>query len=524
MADPLQSLVEGPPPPPCPRPFNLAAHVLAAGAATPDRPALALLSDGGATVWHHGAIRDTVLRTAGGLLGLGLAPGDRVLMRIGNRVEFPLAFLAAIAAGLVPVPTSTQLTPPEITRIAAEIAPRLILAEPGVSLPADPACPVLDLDGFARLATAAPVDFALGDPDRLAYIIYTSGTSGVPRAVMHAHRAIWARRMMVDGWYGLTTGDRLLHAGAFNWTYTLGTGLLDPWTLGATALIPAPGTPPDRLPALLAAEDVTIFAAAPGVYRQMLRSAMPALPALRHGLSAGEKMSPEVRALWAAATGTPVFEAFGMSECSTFLSGSPSRPAPPGTLGFAQPGRRIALLDPAGRPVPRGTPGVLAVAAGDPGLMLGYLGQPAETRSRFTADGRWFLTGDIGAMDAAGAVSYLGRDDDMMNAGGYRVSPVEVETAMLDHPAVLEAAAVERAVPSGASVIALHYVAAAPIAEADLAAFAAARLARYKCPRIFVAETALPRGPNNKLSRRALRYRGLPGSTAPATEEPGGPA
>ena len=518
------SLVEGGPPAPCPRPFNLAAHVLARAAELPDRPALLILTGPGAETWTHGQIRDTVQRTAGGLLGLGLAPGDRVLMRIGNRVEFPLAFLAAIAAGLVPVPTSTQLTLPEVSRIAAEIAPRLILAEPGVSLPADPACPVLDLAGFAALAEAAPADFALGDPDRLAYIIYTSGTSGAPRAVMHAHRAIWARRMMVDGWYGLTPDDRLLHAGAFNWTYTLGTGLLDPWTLGATALIPAPGTPPDRLPVLLAEQAATIFAAAPGVYRQMLRSAMPPLPSLRHGLSAGEKLSPEVRERWTAATGTPVFEAFGMSECSTFLSGAPARPAPAGTLGFAQPGRRVALLDADGRPVPRGTPGVLAIAAEDPGLMLGYLGQPAETRARFTADGHWFLTGDLGSMDVAGAVTYLGRDDDMMNAGGYRVSPVEVETAMLDHPAILEAAAVERPVASGASVIALHYVAAAPIPDADLAAFAAARLARYKCPRIFVAEAALPRGPNNKLSRRALRNRGLPGSTAPATEEPGGPA
>lgn len=525
------SLVDSGPPAPCPRPFNLAAHVLGQAAALSDRPALLILSGDTAESWTHGQIRDTVRRCAGGLLGLGLRPGDRVLMRIGNRVEFPLAFLAAIAAGLVPVPTSSQLTGPEISRIAAEIAPKLILAEPGVSLPADPACPVLDLAGFDALAAAAPADFAPGEPDRLAYIIYTSGTSGQPRAVMHAHRAVWARQMMVEGWTGLTPDDRLLHAGAFNWTYTLGTGLLDPWTLGATALIPAAGTPPTALPALLAAHGATIFAAAPGVYRQMLRSPVPPLPGLRHGLSAGEKLSPEVRDQWTAATGTPVFEAFGQSECSTFLSGAPARPAPEGTLGFAQPGRRLALLGAVGRPVPRGEPGTIAIAADDPGLMLGYLDQPAETRARFSADGAWFLTGDLGAMDAAGAVTYLGRDDDMMNAGGFRVSPVEVETAMLDHPAILEAAAVERAVGTGgtassggASVIALHYVAAHPLDEADLAAFAAARLARYKCPRIFVAETALPRGPNNKLSRRALRNRGAASRKAPATEEPGGPA
>lgn len=505
------SLADAGPPPPCPAPFNLAAHVLGRGGAFPEKPALLILSPDGAEAWRYGTLAERVRRCAGGLLRLGLVPGDRILMRIGNRVEFPLAFLAAIAAGLVPVPTSAQLTIPEISRIAAEIAPRLIIAEPGVALPqalpGAPACPVLDLAGFDALAAAEPAGFAQGDPDRLAYIIYTSGTSGAPRAVMHAHRAIWARQMMTEGWYGLTAADRLLHAGAFNWTFTLGTGLLDPWTIGATALIPAAGTQPADLAALLAAHGATLFAAAPGVYRQMLKSPPPPLPALRHGLSAGEKMSAETRAAWQAATGTAVHEAFGMSECSTFLSGSPARPAPVGTLGFAQPGRRLAILDADGRPVPRGEPGNIAVAAGDPGLMLGYLGQPEETRARYTPDGAWFLTGDLGAMDGEGAVRYLGRGDDMMNAGGFRVSPVEVEAAMLEHPAIHEAAAVECRVASGAAVIALHYVAAEPLPDAELAAFAAARLARYKCPRIFRHETHLPRGANNKLSRRALRDR-----------------
>ena len=136
---------------------------------------------------------------------------------------------------------------------------------------------------------------------------------------------------------------------------------------------------------------------------------------------------------------------------------------------------------------------------------MGYLGRPSETRARFTEDGAWFLTGDTGCMAADGAVTHLGRDDDMMNAGGVRVSPVEVEAAMLAHPAITDAAAVERPVASGATVIALHYVAEAPLPEADLAEFAAARLARYKCPRIFTHAHALPRGANNKLLRRRLR-------------------
>lgn len=490
---------------PCPFPFNLSAHVLAAAGRDPEKIALSVVGEGPAEPWRYGQIEDRVRRLAGGLLASGLQPGARVLMRLGNRAEFPLVFLACITAGLVPVPTSAQLTRVEISAMSRVVRPALIIAEAGVALPEDPVCPVLDLADLSALWAAEPADYALGSPDRPAYIVFTSGTSGRPRAVVQAHRAVWARRMMIAGWTGLEAGDRILHAGAFNWTYTLGTGLLDPWSLGATALIPVSGTSPRELAGLLAREGATIFAAAPGVYRQLLRDPLPALPALRHGLSAGEKLSPALRHAWVAATGRPVHEAFGMSECSTFLSGAPARPAPEGSSGYPQPGRRVAILDGAGRPVAFEVPGVIAVGADDPGLMLEYLGAPEETRARYTADGDWFLTGDIGAMAPDGAVTYLGRDDDMMNAGGYRVSPLEVEAALLHHADITDVAAAEIPVKADTTVIAAFYCAPRPLPEADLMAFAAARLARYKCPRVFIHSPALPRGANGKILRRKLR-------------------
>ncbi len=494
----------GPALPPPPGRFNLAAYVLAGGAATPGKVALSILGADAPEDWTYARLARAVGGIAGGLAAMGLAPGDRVLLRLGNNVEFPLAFLGCIAAGLVPVPTSSQLTTPEIGPMAALVAPRLIVAGPGITLPDPLPCPVLIEAALHDLATHAPEAPRLGDPERPAYAVFTSGTSGRPRAVLHAHRAIWARRMMWNGWYGLRPDDRLMHAGAFNWTYTLGTGLMDPWSRGATALIPAAGTAPADLPALIAEHGATIFAAAPGVYRQMLRAGLPPLPRLRHGLSAGEKLADPIRHAWQAATGTALHEAFGMSECSTFVSGNPARPAPEGALGHAQPGRRVAVLGDGGAPVPRGTPGLLAVDAADPGLMLGYLGAPEATAARFR--GGWFVTGDRVAMAPDGALRYLGRDDDMMNAGGYRVSPVEVEAAMAAHPGVHEAACVEVAVSESASVIGCFYVPeAGPVAETALSAHAHARLAHYKCPRLFVAVDTLPRGANNKLLRRALR-------------------
>jgi acyl-coenzyme A synthetase/AMP-(fatty) acid ligase len=355
------------------------------------------------------------------------------------------------------------------------------------------------LRAFRELPAA---DYAMGDPARPAFIIYTSGTGGRPTPVVHAHRAIWARQMMWDGWYGLREDDHMLHAGAFNWTYTLGTGLLDPWAIGATALIPAQDVTPAQLPALMQARKATIFAAAPGIYRRLLRAAIPALPYLRHGLSAGEKMAQPVRAAWREATGKPVYEAFGMSECSTFISSSPANPAPDHTSGFVQQGRTVALIGPDG-PVPRGTIGTIAVHKDDPGLMLGYLDRPDDTAARFQGD--WFLTGDLATMDEKGAITYAGRADDMMNAGGHRVSPIEVEEALTAHPLITEAAACAVQLRTGVHVIAGFYVATDMIEEKELRDFAAARLATYKMPRLLIARDRLPRGANNKLLRRVLR-------------------
>ena len=498
----------GPPPVPPPS-FNLAAHVLAASAVRlPDKMALQILRPSGAERWSYARLLAAVQGCATGFLNMNLQRGDRVLLRLGNQVEFPLAFLGAIAAGLVPVATSAQLTVAEITPMAARVAPRLIVAAPGLALPQCADCPVITDADIRAMERLAPAPFDMGDSDRPAYIVFTSGTSGTPMAVEHAHRAILGRQMMHADWEGLTEADRLLHAGAFNWTYTLGTGLMDPWTLGATALIPAEGVEAAQLPLLLKRFDATIFAAAPGVYRRMLRAPMPPLPRLRHGLSAGEKLPDATRAAWTAATHTPIYEALGMSEVSTFISAGPGQEAPPGTTGFAQTGRKIAALGPDHQPVARGMAGELAIDRSDPGLMLGYLDAADANAARRT--GTWFLTGDSVSIDPDGAVTYLGRADDQMNAGGYRVSPLEVEAAMADFPGLTDLAVAEVALSADVSVIALFYTAAAPLDEAELAAHAEARLARYKQPRLYRHIDALPRGANAKLNRRALRQRGHP--------------
>ena len=485
--------------PACPSPFNLAAHVLRQADRLADKIALSVLAADGPQDWSYIQLQRAILGTGTGLLQSGLKPGDIALMRLGNTVDFPIAYLGAIAVGIVPVPTSSQLTAPETAKIIQDLRPAAVLRDPVVACANHPV--QITLPVLQAMRDLPPAAFQMGDPERMGYIVYTSGTSGKPHAVAHAHRAIWARQMMVDGWYGLRESDRLCHAGAFNWTYTLGTGLMDPWTIGATALIPEPGTDLAALPALLRTHRATIFAAAPGVFRKIVNAPDLNLPDLRHGLCAGEKLSRHLHQHWTQATGTELYEAFGMSECSTFISSSPAHPARGEALGQPQPGRRVAILGPNG-PVPQGHEGTIAIHRSDPGLMLTYLNGPDEAAARMQGD--WFLTGDQGAMAKDGQITYLGRDDDMMNAGGYRVSPVEVESALAQFPGITQVGAAAVEVKQDTFLIAAFYTGPEKLDETALQTYVKANLARYKQPRVFIHLPELPSGGNGKLLRRAL--------------------
>ncbi len=499
----MKSITTPTPQTPCPDPFNMAAYVLDGSGAADDKIALAVLALSGAERWSYGKLRAAALGTGTGLLSAGLKPGDRVMLRLGNTVDFPLAFLGAIAAGLIPVPTSSQLTAPEAGKLAQIIQPAAILQSPDVPAPEGDwrSIPQADLRG---MRDQEPVTPQMGDPDRMAYIIFTSGTSGTPRAVCHAHRVVWARRMMWQGWYDLQPTDRLLHAGAFNWSFTLGTGMMDPWACGATALIPADGTDPKALPLLLKRHDATLMAAAPGVYRKFLKDHPSlSLPKLRHGLCAGEKLPEALRTAWTEATGTGLYEAYGQTEISTFISGNPARPSATGTLGAPQDGRLVAIVDETGQPVPRGTAGTIAIDHRDPGLMLGYLDAPEATAEKRCGD--WFLTGDQGIMDENGFITYQGRDDDLMNAGGFRVSPLEVEGTLSHLEGIHEVAVTDVEIKPDVRVIAAFYTADVDLEEAVLTAYAEANLARYKQPRIWVHLNELPRNPNGKLRRKELK-------------------
>lgn len=500
-----------------PAEFGMSAYCVADPALrAPDRDALVVVhGDGDDSRWTFAEVDDTVRAVAAGLLGLGLRPGERVLLRMGNRAEFPFVFFGAIAAGLVAVPTSSQLTADEAAGLLADSGARAVALDPDLDLAVPQGVSVVTADDIPRwVADGERAGHDVGDPDRPAFITYTSGTTGRPKGVVHAHRSAWGRRPMYRGWYGLGEGDVMLHAGALNWTYTLGVGLTDPWANAATAIVYDGPRDGQVWPRIVHSHKATHFAAVPGVYRHLLRHGDPStwdLSSLRAALVAGEALPSALWQEWTESTGVPLHESLGMSEISTFVSSGPDVPVRAGSPGRAQPSRRIAVLDPERlddpTPLPSNEIGRLAVHRDDPGLMLGYWQRPEESAE--VMRGEWFVTSDLAELDEDGYLTYHGRSDDVMNAMGYRVSPVEVEDALAGTPGVGEVAVTALDVGDGVSVICAWVVPTEPDVDpvslrGKVIDRAEERLAPYKRPREVRFVGALPRTANGKVVRRDL--------------------
>ncbi|HRO50505.1 MAG TPA: class I adenylate-forming enzyme family protein [Hyphomicrobium sp.] len=495
--------------------FNMARYCLAgAVAATATKPALIVIAAPGAPpaeIWTYADLEDAVLRTAGALRQAGLKPGDRILIRLDNTSAYAILFFAAIAAGLVALPASNQLTDPEALFLLEDSGAAALACLTPLETSALPATPlVLSAADVTRMMREGPrMDYAPTRAEDPAFLIYTSGTTARPKGVLHAHRSAIGRRPMYQGWYGLGSDDRVLHAGAFNWTFTLGVGLTDPWANGATAIVYTGEKDPALWPRLIRDTEATLFAGVPGVFRQMLKYAdvtPAAIPTLRHGLMAGEAPPPGLFEEWAARSGREIYEGLGMSELSTYISTSPAVPRRAGTVGKAQPGRRAAILpvDGPDEPLPPDSEGLIAVHRSDPGLMLGYWNRPAEQAE--VTRGEWFVGGDLGTMDADGYITHTGRNNEVMKALGYRVSPLEVEAVLAAHPGIAEVACAEIAVRADVHIVGAFVVMKEKaVRDADaILSFAAARLAAYKCPREIRFVDALPRTANGKIRRAGL--------------------
>jgi acyl-coenzyme A synthetase/AMP-(fatty) acid ligase len=477
-------------------------------------------------------LADASSRFAQLLRDLGVELGERVLIRLPNSLAYPVAFLGAMKRGAIAVPTSTLLVAEEVRYLAQDSGAAVLVTHEAMWPDLEPA--LRDLPGLRHVvlagagelpressgscalhgldaALAAITDCEAPHPtkaDDPAYLVYTSGTTGHPKGVLHAHRAMIGRKPAASHWFDFHPGDRIMHSGKFNWTYVLGSGLMDPLYNGLTVIVHEGANDATLWPRLIAKHGCTVFIGVPTIYRQIIQKttfSKQDLPTLRHCMSAGEHLSDEMLAAWRERFGMDVYEAIGMSEISYYLSQNKFHPIRPGSAGFPQPGHDVRLLDGELNEVPPGEEGMICIRDDDPGLFLRYWNLPEETAKH--RHGGWFLTGDYARQDADGYFWFIGRRDDIINTFGYRVSPHEVERVMKTHPDVADCVAIGEDIDKEKTLVAACIVLrpGAAATEADLLAFGERHLAGYKRPKRVHLVADYPRTKNGKVIRAQLK-------------------
>lgn len=470
------------------------------------------------------------------LRNLNVKVGDRVLIRLPNSLDYPIAFLGAMKMGAISVPTSTLLTAEEVAYLAKDSGATVLVTDatawknmeeqlvqglrdtPNLShillsqaTHTEPhgCLNVLSLENSLS-ATHRCDKVHKSKADDPAYLVYTSGTTGYPKGVLHAHRALLGRQPAAQYWFNYSDSaqDRIMHSGKFNWTYVLGSGLMDPLYLGKTVIVHEGKNDAQKWLDLIQKHQATIFIGVPTIYRQILQKTTATkeeLPSLRHYMSAGEHLSDEVLSQWRERFGLDIYEAVGMSEFSYYLSQSKFRAIRAGSAGFAQPGHAIKLLNPETlEEVATGEEGMICVPLDDPGLFLRYWNLDEET-AKYKHNGHFF-TGDYAKYDADGYIWFLGRKDDIIKSFGYRVSPYEIERVYKNHPDVADCAAIGEELEKD-KVLVVCYVILKPDSSTtpdDLASFGKQHLAAYKAPKTVYLAHDFPRTKNGKILRKDI--------------------
>jgi acetyl-CoA synthetase len=482
-----------------------------------DTALVELARDGSRRSWTFAEVGARSASLAGSLCARGLGRGDVVMTLIGNRPEWVLAMCACFHIGAVVLPCTEQLRAKDLRRRIAVAGPSLILADErnraqlegalagGAGPPQDPPQVLLvpDESLFAH-AAVPPLELAPTDP---CLITFTSGTAGEAKAVLHGQRYLDGQRLQAGHWLGARAGELVWCTAASGWSKSARNVFIAPWLRGAGALLHDARFDPHERLALLASERVNVLCMAPTEYRVIAkRASLSALTSLRQLVAAGEALNPEVLHAWRDATGLTIRDGYGQTETGQLTATASAEGARPGSMGKALPGVQLSVSD--GQ--------LIAAPRTVPTFFLGYLGESAQ-RGR---DGRWTVTdrrdqgpwhtGDRVREDEQGYLWFQGRADDVIVSAGYRIGPFEVESALVAHPAVAEAAAVaapdeERGAVVRAVVVLRPGHAPTPQLRRELQDHVKRETAPYKYPRIVEFAAELPKTASGKIRRAALR-------------------
>ena len=491
-----------------------------------DAPALWLVEeDGTETKVSFADMAARSARLAGWLRGRGVRRGDRLLVMLGNQVELWETVLAAMKLGAVLIPSTPLLGTADLLDRVERGAVRHVVAGSAAAGRFD------DVPGgYTRVAVGPPVVGWLAYPDTTSgpadlapdgptastdplLLYFTSGTTAKPKLVEHTHASYPVGCLSTMFWMGLQPGDVHLNISSPGWAKHAWSNVFTPWTAQACVFVfNYARFDAGRLLDVMARAGVTTFCAPPTVWRMLVQADLAAwqLP-LREALSAGEPLNPEVIEQVRKAWGITPRDGFGQTETTALVGNSPGQPVRPGSMGRATPGYAIAMVDPVtGVAGPDGAADgeiCIDLAAPHLGLMVGYRDDPE--RNADAMRGGYYHTGDVGTRDADGYITYVGRSDDVFKASDYRISPFELESVLVEHPAVAEAAVVPSPDPMRLAVPKAYVALAAghaPDRATALAILAHARegLAPYKrVRRIEFAE--LPKTVSGKIRRVELR-------------------
>ncbi len=465
-------------------------------AAPPARLALIELTrEGARREWTFAEVADRSARLAGTLARHGVGRGDIVMTLVGNRPEWVLTMVACFRLGAVALACNEQLRAKDLRQRIDAADPKLIVADERDTSElsaAAPPCPVLTIPDPA-LFDADPAPAAELEATDPCLITFTSGTTGEAKGVIHGQRYLPGQRLQAEHWLDAREGDLVWCTAASGWSKSARNAFIAPWLRGATALLHDARFDPAQRLEILAAERVGVLCMAPTEYRVIAkRATLAPLPALRTLVAAGEALNPEVLRAFSEATGIEIRDGYGQTETGQLTANPVGAPVRPGSMGLPLPGVELDVLD---------GELVLQDPHTDPTFFVAHLrGDPAP------ADRPW-RTGDLVTRDEDGYLYFEGRRDDVIISAGYRIGPFEVESALVSHEAVAEAAVVaapddERGAVVRAIVVLRDGYAGSPELAGELQDHVRRETAPYKYPRIVEFAPELPKTTSGKVQAR----------------------
>lgn len=459
---------------------------------------VAVDAEGNRRDWHFGELIARSAGLSGAFAARGVRRGDVVMTLLGNRVEWALTLLACWRMGAVPLPCTPQLRRHDLALRAGAAAPALCVGEEGLLGELPDGVPAMTLGEVAAVldedrAQETPAAIEPIDAEDPALIVFTSGTTGEPRGVVHAYRYLAGQRAQAEHWLGSRPGELVWCTTAPGWSKSARNVFLAPWLTGAAAVLHEGRFDPAERLEMVEALAVNVLCQAPTEYRMLAkRTQLRPLPALRRMVSAGEALEAETIAAFRAATGLEPADGYGQTETGHISANLAGEPVVPGSMGKPLPGLAVRVVD-----------GELQLKAdSSPTFFSRYL-----DGERFA--GEWWGTGDLVREGEDGHLFFAGRADDIIVSAGYRIGPAEVEAALLSHPAVAEAAAVPAPDPERGAVVRAIVVPREREPSEELARelqeHCKRETAPYKFPRIVEFADELPKTASGKIRRAALR-------------------